>query len=914
MIAPLGSSSFTPPADPRLRMPDTCVVDYLPGVFFEGDLDLGQVTDGEEDVDSSDESDSPLRRVARPVNYMRLLEDAADGHHVLGTLYAVLGLLGDLWDEGMRDLVGSLALALQACPAGDHNRAQLMSLEALRRCTRRYLPETPMPLPPFWPLWVQRAIQGVLCDSATVLVDEGTPVEENEPEVLGLMQTTGGRLTLAERLSRPHRPREWIHALGRDLDGTWPEVSERVRALLRQWLVSRVNRIGGVFAVMGMMIRDVADACSLTDGSQVPDVEALRLAGEIQQRMEAWLERNHRSELFARQPALLQQAIFLAVQIDELDFDQIPVLDDELRRMEHEEVQVMYNINNLVRRVLPREEEERSRRIRLLEEAVRNQLGSESRHLRRLGVALHGLQMLGSSSATVDARVTDDQWLPATVDEILLFSGREEQGLSEEREWSEEVLSLRRWLAEDHLRAGPGPSGQAEETGSSGPSEGDVSHLMQRGKGDRGRQQRDRSRSHRAASPRRRRRHRAQRLDARTNAHRPWRTRTTTSFMSAGPSSGMATTAPSRPTLASTPATARPGSRDPAEIRMPNGTCRSAGVHAWHVLLHMADAFTAPADLQYGLHPHQRANVRASLEGMELDERIHMLSSFLRMVALLVGGVADAVDHVMHAEGRGDEDYVNVEADEEALMQCYLVQKKGHGTASSSSGVRTMSTEGVVAEGGLLETLLGDPFEMELRSMVSALELTTAKQARVRARGLRERLVLRYAGTLPDGMELMDSALATFVDESTEAAADEMDAQDRDFIDYWWRHLTRRGRQQDQEKVAIRKPGTVADSEDLDVAAEERRLMEAFEMGDAQRRQAASEYAAVVDSQEAEDEYRASLSEGQEASQTSMQVALQGWVPQGDAPQTLRWTMWPGQSLRLQLDGAVCKPWQAEGA
>ena len=110
--------------------------------------------------------------------------------------------------------------------------------------------------------------------------------------------------------------------------------------------------------MMGMMIRDVADACSLTDGSQVPDVEAQRLAGEIQQRIEAWLERNHRSELSARQPALLQQAIFLAVQIDELDLDQIPVLDDELRRMEHEEVQVMFNINNLVRRVLPREEAE----------------------------------------------------------------------------------------------------------------------------------------------------------------------------------------------------------------------------------------------------------------------------------------------------------------------------------------------------------------------------------------------------------------------------------------------------------------------------------------------------------------------------------------------------------------------------
>ena len=106
MLVPLGSSSFTPPTDPRLRMPDTCVVDCLPGVVVEEDLD--QVTDGEANDDSSAGSDSPVRHVARPVNYMRLLEDAADGHHVLGTLYAVLGSLGDLWEEGMHDLVGSL--------------------------------------------------------------------------------------------------------------------------------------------------------------------------------------------------------------------------------------------------------------------------------------------------------------------------------------------------------------------------------------------------------------------------------------------------------------------------------------------------------------------------------------------------------------------------------------------------------------------------------------------------------------------------------------------------------------------------------------------------------------------------------------------------------------------------------------
>ena len=131
-------------------------VDYPPGALR--DEDLKQLADEAEDDDSSTGSDSPVRRAAPPVNYMRLLEDAADGHHVLETLYAVLGLMGEFWDEGMHDLVGSLAMAFQACPDEGHNRAELMSLEALRRCTRRYLPEIPMPLPPFWTSWVQRAM------------------------------------------------------------------------------------------------------------------------------------------------------------------------------------------------------------------------------------------------------------------------------------------------------------------------------------------------------------------------------------------------------------------------------------------------------------------------------------------------------------------------------------------------------------------------------------------------------------------------------------------------------------------------------------------------------------------------------------------------------------------------------------
>ena len=108
--------------------------------------------------------------------------------------------------------------------------------------------------------------------------------------------------------------------------------------------------------------------------------------------------------------------------------------------------------------------------------------------------------------------------------------------------------------------------------------------------------------------------------------------------------------------------------------------------------------------------------MRASLEGMELDERIHMLSSFLRMVALLVGEVADAVDHVMTAEGRGDDDYVHVEADDEGLMQRFLVkgssaggqQSEGERRDDPASSSSSRMKERNETDHGLLAALFGD--------------------------------------------------------------------------------------------------------------------------------------------------------------------------------------------------------------
>ena len=41
------------------------------------------------------------------------------------------------------------------------------------------------------------------------------------------------------------------------------------------------------------------------------------------------------------------------------------------------------------------------------------------------------------------------------MDELLLLAGQEDSGISDEQEWSRELIALRRWLAEDWLRPDP---------------------------------------------------------------------------------------------------------------------------------------------------------------------------------------------------------------------------------------------------------------------------------------------------------------------------------------------------------------------------------------------------------------------------------------------------------------------------
>ena len=105
-----------------------------------------------------------------------------------------------------------------------------------------------------------------------------------------------------------------------------------------------------------------------------------KVASQIPNVITAYLDRNYRMDHRVTQQALLQEALRLAVSVDEMDVD---LLHGGYAREEGdlESVHLMFRVNNAVRETLPREREERSRRMALIMRALCNQIGSEAETL-----------------------------------------------------------------------------------------------------------------------------------------------------------------------------------------------------------------------------------------------------------------------------------------------------------------------------------------------------------------------------------------------------------------------------------------------------------------------------------------------------------------------------------------------------
>ena len=108
----------------------------------------------------------------------------------------------------------------------------------------------------------------------------------------------------------------------------------------------------------------------------------------------------------------------------------------------------MFRVGNLVRSRLNVEPQARAGRIRRLIQEVRSLMGSEARHLRRLGICLHGLQMVGSRG--VPAGGDAEPWLMELLDEIHLLAGTAQEPCEMEHGWEQEVKQRRVHLIESH--------------------------------------------------------------------------------------------------------------------------------------------------------------------------------------------------------------------------------------------------------------------------------------------------------------------------------------------------------------------------------------------------------------------------------------------------------------------------------
>ena len=249
-----------------------------------------------------------------------------------------------------------------------------------------------------------------------------------------LMQTGGRRLTNSERSARPRRPQEWLELMTR-IKRLMPDQGNKVLSLLKVWITSRINRVGHMFVAL----RDTIHACMDTLVPDSVDCKAIELANAAIQNLEAFLDRNHRSDMLPTQPQLVQEALRQAVRIDELDLSLYPVEESKRTATELEEVHLMFRANNLIR--------ERMWQIRVLLRAVRQQMGLAARHLRRLGICLHGIQMIGCEKHQSHADMEEDaDWIAELLDLIHMMAGTETAGICTEGPWGKEILPLRRWL------------------------------------------------------------------------------------------------------------------------------------------------------------------------------------------------------------------------------------------------------------------------------------------------------------------------------------------------------------------------------------------------------------------------------------------------------------------------------------
>ena len=108
------------------------LMDLPPGRLRDDDTAMED--DGLSDAGSdSDVGPGAQAVIMTPGDYCARLESNATGGSVLGVLHAVLGIMGDLWEDGYNELVGTLTSEFRDVDESDLTVAQSMTFAVLRR-------------------------------------------------------------------------------------------------------------------------------------------------------------------------------------------------------------------------------------------------------------------------------------------------------------------------------------------------------------------------------------------------------------------------------------------------------------------------------------------------------------------------------------------------------------------------------------------------------------------------------------------------------------------------------------------------------------------------------------------------------------------------------------------------------------
>ena len=221
----------------------------------------------------------------------------------------------------------------------------------------------------------------------------------------------------------------------------------------------------------------------------------------------------------------------------------------------------------------------------------------------------------------------------------------------------------------------------------------------------------------------------------------------------------------------------------------------NVAIHVWHILLGMMDAFDPPpADrVNYGITDRQRENIVASFTHMDMRERFQLLTSFLRMIALLITEVADVAEEVVPNITDCEEEE---EGDASTMMEKYITVTPKEVAQPSRTGDSNS------------EKLFANQVEMEIRTLVSSMEMMPRGRTTQIARAVIQRLRGHFhTGSMSDASSLLESAMITFIPEDIMPMDDPhqdhyfmLDMQDRDFVDYWWSLLRRRLREDNETR------------------------------------------------------------------------------------------------------------------